>query len=550
MDLKDVKSLTESQISKKLEEIRASVPDHNLPDAVNWLTRVPKARPELFGEVAATLDKISEQTVNVDVLKEILVFFKNNLEKCEGACAEHFMFVSLIVHAEENETLDSIAGGILETAKADDTFQVIPPLLRKRIVPKLKEMAETKNYTKSFAVWRAIVRTTKLKIANSIVNDVLLIATMAFKESNPEFHALAFKSWKILIESLPPDVLRKPAYIRLVLNPLNRTYRDTDANSTLQKYIAWWQHVVALGEDVELNFDEVVVPLLQKVFCMPSAKARQVNPTAFANPTRTVPNCAYTILVLLWDDANPNLRPELEQLAHPNFTVNGHSIKVSCMAKHFAVFEEALTLVVNNVRQKICVPPKDYPFLLCRVLLSRIGPFYENDHHDMVRLILSAIYGILLTKLDVDQTLRIFKDLKEYIPSRVMSSPQFNFMKGTFSMHECPVLSLTAFYIRHVAELCHTKGGENNRKKFRHGLKTLLESGSKNMNFFKFMVHVMSNLRKAELFKAESWQGVTEFLTSHIEQSIDCGETLDDDSESMKAALVYPMRLVDLNRLT
>lgn len=547
MELKDAKSLTEAQVSKKLDEIRTSLPERKLRDVLEWIIKIPKSHPKLFPEVAATLGKISEQTVDVSHLEKIIVFFKNNLEKCEGACVEHFVFVSFIVHAQEAETLDGVAGEVLQrvqdaTAKNDNTAQVMASLLKSRIVPKLKEMAETKNYTNAFAVWRAIVRTTKLKITTSITNDVLQIATMAFKENNPEYHALAFKSWKILIENLPPDVLRKPAYIRLVLNPLNRTYRDTDANSTVQKYIAWWQHVITLGEDAELSFDEVVVPLLQKVFCMPSAKARQVNPTAFANPTRTIPQCAYTILALLWYNGHPDLRQELQQLGHPNFNLNEHSFKVSCLAKHFNVFDDAITLIVNNIAQKVCVPPKEYPFLLCRILLSRIGSFYENDHHDMVRMILSTVYSILKTKLDLEQTLKTFQDLADNLPSRVMSSSQFNFRKGSFSMHECPVLTFTSFYIRHVAEICHAAGGDVNRKKFRHGLKTLLDKGSKNMNVLRFLDHVLVSLQDVDTLEAESWQEVSAFLSSFIEQTIGSGGKLERDSGAIPSALAFPMR--------
>ncbi|XP_003743288.1 uncharacterized protein LOC100908313 [Galendromus occidentalis] len=544
MDLEDVKSLTESQISKKLGDIRASVPVENLSRVVEWTTKVPKTHPKLFGEAAAALGRILEQNTDSDVSEKVMMFFKNNLNKCEGAWVEHFIFISFIALSQENNALDGIVCEILETArkaaaKSDDNSQVMTSLLKTRIVPKLKEMAEAKNYKKAFAVWRAIVRSTKLKITSSITNDVLQIATMAFKENNPEYHALAFKSWKILIENLPQEVLRKPAYIRLVLNPLNRTYRDTDANSTLQKYIAWWQHVVSLGEDAEVHSDDVVVPLLQKAFCLPSAKARQLNPTAFANPTRIIPQCAYTVLVFLWFDGNPELRRELQQLGQPNFKLNENFIKTSCLAKHSGVFEEAISLIVNNITQKVAPPPRNYSTLFCRVLLSRVASFHENGHHDMVRSILSAVYGILQTKLDIDQSLRIFQCLSDALPPEVMSSPQFNFRQGSSSKDEFPELTFASLYVRQVANLCRAAGDESLRTKFRPGLRRLLERGNRNMSTPRFSGLLMVSLQDAESLQAESWQEVSAFLSSQLRQSKVV--TLEEDLRTFSHALALPI---------
>ncbi|OQR73435.1 hypothetical protein BIW11_09733 [Tropilaelaps mercedesae] len=523
-----------------------------------WLEQLDSKWENLHCEIIYAMGDLAEGTMELGLCRRVIEHLKKNSHRCKGDAAKAYVSIAILLHLLKDEPTAVLADSVLSAIrtlvyKDEVALAGVIGMFKAKLVPKMKEMADAKQFQEALTLWRAIIRFTGFeKVPTVVTNGVLHIVTLAFKETDPNVHVDAFSSWRVLVESLPRPMLRKAAYVKLLLNPLNRVYRDTDAVTTPHKFAAWWQLVRSLEDDIEAHFDDVVFPLINKVFSIPSAKARQVNPTAFASPTRDIPHEAYAILALLLYKGSVEIMTEMTKL-DSNLPMNQHAIKDACFAKHQSLLAEVLTLVLNNIVHRVTPPPHGYPYILAKLLLSRIISLYEGGHHGLVRVFLSTIYKLLQAKLfDTDQMLSVYTDLANGVPQKVMGSSQFNLRDGSSSMHECPIVSLTAFFVQHVPVMCQKERADTpamkitkNKRTYRHLLKVLLECGSTAMNFLHFTDHVSKSLGQGEgVLQTDSWLEIADHLSSFIKHTheVNQGGSLEHDFSALINTLKYPLR--------
>ncbi|XP_022664446.1 uncharacterized protein LOC111251757 isoform X2 [Varroa destructor] len=560
MDFKEPSSQAEATeaLTKFREQWAASLDTERVVEAFEWLEKLDGRWEQMHVDILCVMGELAAGTMELVSCRRIIEYLKRNSHRCKGDAGKAYVGIAIMVHLLKDESTAILAGNVLSSVrtavyKDEATLASVIDMFKTKLVPKMKELADNKKFLDALALWRAMVRFTGFeKVPTAVTNGVLHIATLAFKETNPSVHADAFSSWRILVESLPRYMLKKPAYIKLLLNPLNRVYRDTDAATTPHKFGAWWQVVRSLEDDIEAHFDDVVFPLINKIFSIPSAKTRQVNPTAFASPTREIPQEAYAILALILYKGTIEIMTEMSKL-NDNLPINEHTIKDACFVKHQTLLTEVFTLVLNNIVHGVTPPPQGYPYLLAKILLSRISSLYDNGHYGLVRAFLSMIYKLVQARLfDTEQMLSVFSDLANGVPHKVMVSSQFNLRDGSSSMHECPIMSLTAFFVQHVPTMCEKERHDapalkitKNKRTYRQLLKALLECGSAGMNFLHFADHASKSLAQAEgVLQTDSWLEIADHLSSFIKHTheVNQGGSLEHDFSALINTLKYPFR--------
>lgn len=537
---------SEAEAKEKLQKLKDTPADrHEKPEqVVSWLITAANRYENLFTSVSAILSEVLlKNSLGVECTLKILNFYKKHSQKCKGDCASQFVLVGLAATAHCHDGVNTASESLMTAIRPsiylhENTLSSILEAIKEVIIPKMKIHAEAKSYKEALNIWRSIVKFTRFeKVPTSVTNKILHVATMAFKEINPEIHIDAFNSWKIFIERLSESTIKKSNYVALLLNPLNRVYRDTDAETNPYKFSVWWQLVRSLKSHAENNFDQVVVPLIQKLFNL--SRHHHSKSSGESTPVnRNISQEAYAIFALLLYSGNNEILKEMNGL-HERLPVNQHVFKDEHFVKHSALIQEVLETVVNNILEETASPPppKVYPYLLMKILISRASSLYVSSV-DLSRSFMTCAIRLLReTDLDPEQSLGVFTDLANGTPQKLMMSPHF-----IAEFPETPLANLTVFFINRVSQIC-SQGTENQRKRFKGLLRVLLERAS--ADFLSFSEHVITNMGDVALsLGIPIWSELAERLAENIAltHEVNQGSDSEHNFSAITNCLRYPFK--------
>lgn len=532
---------SEAEAKERLQRLKeSSANQFEKPEqVVSWLINSTNRYENLFTTVAPVLSAILlRNSLSGESTLRILNFYKKNSQRCKGDLAPQFVIAGVTACAQCNDGVTTASESLLTAIRPsiylhEHTQTSVIEALKEVVIPKMKSLAEEKRYKQALNMWRSIVKFTRFeKVPTNVTNKILLVATMAFKESDPEIHIDAFNSWKIFIERLPESTIKKSNYVSLLLNPLNRVYRDTDSETNVHKFSVWWQLVRSLRHHAENNFDQVVVPLIQKVFNL-SRSHQSKSAFDLSQTTRNVSQEAYAIFALVLYKGNNEILKEMNGL-HEKLPVNQHVFKDEHFLKHSALIQEVLDIIVSNLHGDNSPPPKVYPYLLLKILISRAGSLYDCNSLDLSRVFMSTAIKLLQkTKLDAEQSLGIFSDLVNGTPQKVMMTSHF-----VADFPETPIANLTVHFVKHVSVIC-AQGTENQRKRFKTLLRVSFERASS--DFLPFTEHVISNFTDAApSLEIPIWSELTERLAEVIARTHEVNQG--SDSEHNFSAIIKCLR--------
>ncbi|XP_003743287.1 uncharacterized protein LOC100908168 [Galendromus occidentalis] len=536
---------SEAEATEKLQKLKDTPADQfEKPDqVVGWLINSVNRYEILFSAAVPVLSAVLLKcSLSVESTLKILNFYKKNSQKCKGDLAPQYVVAGISACAlcvdDVTTTSESLLTAIRPSVYSHENTQTNAiEALKEVVIPRMKTLAEAKRYREALNMWRSVVKFTRFeKVPTNVTNKILHVATMAFKESDPEIHIDVFNSWKTFIERLPESTVRKSNYVSLLLNPLNRVYRDTESETNVHKFSVWWQLVRSLRSHAENNFDQVVMPLIQKVFNL--SRSQQAK-SAFDLPqtTRLVTREAYAVFALVLYRGNNEILKEMNGL-HEKFPVNQHVLKDEHFVKHSALMREVLEIIVSNILEGSSPPPEVYPYLLLKILISRASSLYESDAHDLSRVFMSNAMKLLReTRLDPEQSLGIFGDLANGTPQKLIVTGHF-----VPEFAETPLAHVTVHFINRVSVTC-SQGTENQRKRFKSLLRVLLERASS--DFLPFAEHVVSNFEDiAPSLEIPIWLELVERLCEVIAHTHEVNQGSDSkpNFSAILSCLRYPFK--------